>query len=240
MYANALVTSKFGPMIVNVRDQYIGNSIITSGAWNETEVGIVISLMTKLAEKRSSLVFYDVGANVGAYTLPVAKHFGDKVRVRSFEAQTSVFQMLCGTVALNNLDNVDCHLNAVSNVSGEMLTFSLPDYNSFNNFGGLELLPIEKTDNQVMVKSGKTQTVTTVTVDDFNEPVSFMKMDIEGMEHLAIQGARRTIETHLPAVFCELHKTDGNFVVNYFQTLGYSVVMYNADGIFLPPGLSLT
>ena len=47
-------------------------------------------------------VVYDIGANVGAYSLLIAKHLNGRGRVYAFEPSFSTFAQLCGNVALNN------------------------------------------------------------------------------------------------------------------------------------------
>jgi FkbM family methyltransferase len=234
MIPNKLVNSTNGPMIINANDQFIGRSIEVYGAWAQDDIDLIKSLIELLLSNKETVVFYDVGANIGTHTVALAKMFGPKIAVRSFEAQRQVYYVLCGNVAINGLDNVHIHHAAVSNQSGDVMMIDLPDYTLPNNFGGLELIKAERTDNQYMTKT-RPEAVTTVTIDQFNEPVDFLKMDIEGMENIALLGAKHTIETYRPICFVEMWKTNTEAVKQFFKEMNYVAYAYKPDDwIFFP------
>jgi len=231
---NKIVNSTYGPIIINANDQYIGRSVEIYGAWAQDDIDLIKSLLDLLLAKKEKVIFYDVGANIGTHTVSLAKLFGNKIAVRSFEAQRQIYYVLCGNVAINGLDNVHVHHAAVSNVANDSITVDLPDYTLPNNFGGLELIQTERTDNQYMTKT-RTETVNTVTIDQFDDAVDFLKLDIEGMEHLALQGAKKTIDTHRPICFVEMWKTDIEAVKKFFKQANYRAYAYKPDDwIFFP------
>jgi FkbM family methyltransferase len=221
-------------MIINANDQYIGRSIEVYGAWAQDDIDLIAGLVDLLLQNKPQLIFYDVGANIGTHTVAVAKKFAGRIAVRSFEAQRQVYYVLCGNVAINGLDNVHVHHAAVGDQSNDSISVELPDYTLPNNFGGLELIKTERTDNQYMTKT-RTETVNTVTIDQFNEAVDFLKLDIEGMEHLALAGAKHTIDAHRPICFVEMWKTDIEAVKQFFKAANYRAYAYKPDDwIFFP------
>ena len=234
MIPNKIVDSAYGPMIINANDQFIGRSIEIYKAWAQDDIDLIKSLIDLLATKKEKVVFYDVGANIGTHTVALAKTFGDQISIRSFEAQRQVYYVLCGNIAINGLDNVQAHHAAVSDQSNDTMLINLPDYTLPNNFGGLELVPAERTDNQYMTKT-RSESVTTVTIDQFGESVDFLKMDIEGMEHIALQGAQKTIQVHRPICFVEMWKTNTESVKKFFKQLNYVAYAYKPDDwLFFP------
>lgn len=238
MIPNKVVNSTYGPMIINTNDRYIGRSIETYGSWAADDIELIKSIIQIQLEEKKSVKFYDVGANIGTHTVALAQEFGNSISIRSFEAQRQIYYMLCGNVALNGLDNVICHYQAVSNQLGT-LPINIPDYNTENNFGGLELIEPAYSDNHDMHKSGF-ENVQTVTLDSYNEPVDFIKMDIEGMEHMALAGAQNTIKEHRPICFVEIFKTDQAFVKTFFKELGYQAYEIRAeDWLFIPEESSI-
>lgn len=221
-------------MIINANDQYIGRSIEVYGAWAQDDIDLIVGLVELVLQNKEHITFYDVGANIGTHTVAVAKKFADRISLRSFEAQRQVYYVLCGNVAINGLDNVHVHHAAVSDVTNNTILVDLPDYTLPNNFGGLELIKAERTDNQYMTKT-RTETVNTVTIDQFKEPVDFLKLDIEGMEHLALAGAKKTIEQHRPICFVEMWKTDIESVKQFFKKANYRAYAYKPDDwLFFP------
>lgn len=221
-------------MIINANDQYVGRSIEVHGAWAQEDIDLITSLIELLLQTKDHVNFYDVGANIGTHTVAIAKKFANRVSVRSFEAQRQVYYVLCGNVAINGLDNVHVHHAAVSDGSVDSIQIDLPDYTLPNNFGGLELIKTERSDNQYMTKT-RTEKVETVTVDQFADAVDFLKLDIEGMEHLALSGSTKTIEQHRPICFVEMWKTDIAAVKKFFKTANYRAYAYKPDDwIFFP------
>jgi FkbM family methyltransferase len=231
---NIIVNSAHGPMIVNQNDQYIGKSIQLLGTWAQDDIDLIASFCELILENKPNMVLYDVGANIGSHTVALAKKFGNRISIRAFEAQRQVYYTLCGNVAINGLDNVICEYLAVSDKSDETIDIALPDYNTVNNFGGVELIKAEHSDNQNMVKPN-IESVVTCTLDNFDEVVDFIKMDVEGMEHLALAGARKLLAKHRPVCFVEIMKTDQSKVKQIFKELNYIAYAYkNDDWIFCP------
>lgn len=227
-----IAASKFGPMMVNINDTYVGREIIRYGAWAPGDITLIIELLTKRMEVSSKLVFYDVGANIGTHSVAVSKAFDANVMIRAFEAQRQIFYMLCGNVALNNLTNIFCHHNAVSNDTAD-ISYYAPDYNAPNNFGGTELIPPVRSDNLDLIR-GSCDSVTSVRLEAFNENVDFLKVDVEGMEDKVLQGAERIFATSRPIAFVEVVKTDVKFVFEFFGDLHYIALKKDVDVLFLP------
>jgi FkbM family methyltransferase len=230
---NVLINSDYGSIIININDSVIGRHISQLGYWAKDDIELIKKLVDFLLTKKESVTFYDVGSNIGTHALAIGKTYGEKVKVRAFEAQRQIFNMLCGTVALNGLSNIFCHNLAVSDGSQEKINIPLPDYHAVNNFGGLELIQPLRSDNQAMVKNNFEEVATT-TLDDFNEVVDFIKMDIEGMEDKAFMGAKMILEKYRPICFIEILKTDVEFLINIFKEMGYLGFQKNADLIFIP------
>jgi FkbM family methyltransferase len=231
---NVVISSDHGSLIININD-FIGGQIAQHGYWARADIALMRQIIGKRLESRQRLRIYDVGANIGAHTLALAKLAPGRLEVRAFEAQRQIFYMLCGNVALNGLRHVHCHHLAVSNVSGQRLEIDVPDYDQPGNFGALELIPPVRSDPDCMRMSGTKEMVTTVKLDDYDEPVDFIKMDIEGMEDKALQGAAGLFRRHRPGCFLEIHKTDAAAVLAFFRSLDYVGFRVNkSDLIALP------
>jgi FkbM family methyltransferase len=235
---NFLTNSKFGKIIINKNDKYIGRHIIEKGYWAEDDINVIIKLLEIQLQKKDFLTFYDIGANVGTHSLAIAKTFKKNVKIRAFEAQRMIYNMLCGTVALNGNSNIYCHNFAVSDINGGSIEIKMPNYYSVNNFGGLELIPPLLSDNHDLITS-ELEYISTITIDSFNEHIDFLKMDIEGMEDKAIKGAVNSISKSRPICFIEVHKTDHNFIFNFFKNIEYTGYKKGMDLIAIPNEINI-
>lgn len=230
---NVLINSDYGSIIININDSVIGKHISQLGYWAKDDIELIKRLIDFLLTKKQSITLYDVGSNIGTHALAIGKTYGQKVKVRAFEAQRQIFNMLCGTVALNGLDNIYCHNLAVSDGGEKKIKIPLPNYFEVNNFGGLELITPIRSDNQSMLVNNYEE-IQTTTLDDFNEAVDFIKMDIEGMEDKAFAGSKLILEKYRPICFIEILKTDVDYLINLFKGIGYLGFQKNADLIVIP------
>jgi FkbM family methyltransferase len=231
---NVLASSDFGPIIVNVNDAIIGRLVIDRGFSAADDIELIRLLLDVILQRKQSILFYDVGANIGTHSLALAKIYGERIRVRAFEAQRQIFYMLCGTVALNGLSNVYCHNIAVGDQSGGRIEVQLPNYQVRNNFGSFELVQTQKSDNHLMVKGEQSEFVDLTTIDFYEEDIDFIKLDVEGMESSAIRGGLATISRCRPVCMVEILKSDVTSILDEFRQLEYCAFLRGGDVILIP------
>jgi hypothetical protein len=112
-----------GDFMYMLNDIFIGRSLHVLGEWSETEVGIFIELIAAHGKG----VVLDIGANIGAFTVPLATAtkllYPESAKVLSFEPQKRLFNMLSANVALNDLGDVVEAFNSA--VGSRLLTSSV-------------------------------------------------------------------------------------------------------------------
>jgi FkbM family methyltransferase len=141
-------------------------------------------------------VFLDIGANIGWYSLVLARTARARISILAFEPDPLNFELLSENVRLNGCDAVRPIRKAVSDAEGTQALYRYAN----KNLGRHSLLPINDQD---------TVEVQTIALDAFLaregidlRRVAFMKVDVEGYEFPVLNGARKLLEA-VPLVLCE-------------------------------------
>lgn len=155
---------------------------------------------------RKGTVVLDIGANFGQMSIEFSKLVGEKGKVFSFEAQEFVFNYLEKNIKNNNILNVEIIKKAIWDKDDISLYFSEPDMNSGAPYSG----------KSVSTNFEKKE-IKTITIDSLNiqEPISFMKVDIEGADIFALRGAKNTIlKNRMPIIFEYLQHMQTEFEIS--------------------------
>jgi FkbM family methyltransferase len=128
----------------------------------------------------------DGGANFGYYTVLMADLVGDQGKVHAFEPG-GIFELLKWNVEINGFANiVELHSEALHLKDAE------PQYlfHDPNDLGGARLKPTTEAEPDA---------VETISMDELflDKPPDFVKLDIEGSEEAAMDGASDLIAKHL-------------------------------------------
>ena len=222
-FPNLLTQTDHGLMLVNKGDRMVGRNLIEKGEWELQYINVIRKLIMRHYPANQPIEIVDAGANLGVYSLSLHAIPGYTVKVHAIEAQRLIFQILNANIALNGIQNVWTHHGAVSNVLGTMQV-RCPDLNQVANFGAFELMKDVRNPDFDGSAYLPVETIQTLTIDSLGlEHCAFIKLDVEGMEHLAIQGALKMLEAQKPIVFFERHKTDYAAVIADLSALGYDI-----------------
>ena len=142
----------------------------------------------------------DIGANLGDWTLPMAKAVGPSGRVFAFEPVPFVANAVRKTLRINGLVNAAVCETALSDRQGETPFTVVHDDNAILNIrcSGIGI------DNL----GGSEITVPMTTLDAFVEAeeldrLDFIKVDVEGHEAAVLKGAEETLSRFHPAIVFE-------------------------------------
>lgn len=178
---------------------------------------------------RPGMVVFDVGANIGHFTLLAAKRVGLSGRVHAFEASAAEYRKLSANIAVNRLSNVVANPTAVCERSGTA-TFHICSVGRglYNSLG----TPIQTTATSVEVPC--------VSLDAYLDAaqvtrVDVLKIDVEGAEPAVLRGAASLLSRpDAPIVVCEFCDatlrgmgSSSAELRKAFENLGYSVHRYD-------------
>jgi FkbM family methyltransferase len=154
-----------------------------------------IAVQTTLAKiLRPNMVFYDVGANAGFFSLLGAILVGPNGKVIAFEPHPNTAKLLKKQLRINEIEHVDVVCAAVSDKVG---TAKLSDESaSVMN----SLIGAHKAKRVIEVK--------TTTIDEESKVRNFpdvLKIDVEGAEIDVLRGAEHSIRMRKPILLVEIH-----------------------------------
>jgi FkbM family methyltransferase len=164
-------------------------------------------------------VFYDVGANIGFYSLIAARQVGVAGKVFSFEPDAELAARLRENAARNGFSNVNVIEAAVWSAPGTAF-FSRADPHSSpeRGQGHIEARGDEAKD---------TVPVRLVALDQFlaqAPPPQVIKCDTEGAEVDVFRGAHDLLAKHRPAIACEFHSPENQEALDQMLAdVGYAV-----------------
>ena len=146
-------------------------------------------------------VVYDIGSNIGQYTVVLAKVVGENGQVVAFEPQRDSYDALVANVKLNGLEKVQAYRVALGedNRAGELLVEG-----TMNRHSKISDTP----DTEV---GGHLEQVDVVRGDDFvvreNLPLPrAVKVDVEGYEYYVLRGLQQTsAHPSCELLVCEIH-----------------------------------
>ena len=223
-YKNVLTNSDHGLILINRNDTVIGRYISELGNWEKQYIDLLKELIGIFYAKNSFIEVIDAGSNIGIYALELSKIDGFTVKVIAIEAQRLVFQMLNANIALNSLENVWTYHRVISDRNNEFISLQCPDLNIPANFGGFEILKNLSNSDYDGKSYMQSEEVNTITLDSLTlENLALIKMDIEGMEDIALMGSIDVIKKYKPIIFFEKHKTDYKIVKEILKDCGYAI-----------------
>lgn len=208
-------------MWVDLRSS-VGRAILVKGefdqaVWRAIEQGL-----------HSGSVFLDVGANVGYYSMLASSRVGKYGQIHAFEIDPRPLRCLRKNAEECDSHNITIHERAVGGRVGHGVLVAEPDCG-----------------HSSVLQNGHGRKVKVVSLDSWMEDmgalsrIDVLKLDIEGGELAALEGARKLIDRFHPFIVCEALDRDGDESVPgqakllaFFSSINYTT--YFADGVHSP------
>jgi FkbM family methyltransferase len=165
---------------------------------------------------RPRMTFYDLGANIGFFSLMAARVVGPQGRVFSFEADPEIAARLRENLARNQFTHAQVVEKAVWSETSTV-SFSRVDPGTSPDRG---LGHVSQN-----VSGAGSITVDAVSLDQFiasNPLPDFLKCDVEGAELAVFEGAAKLLATKRPILLVEMHSPENHrALLDKFSALGY-------------------
>jgi FkbM family methyltransferase len=196
--------------------------------WNGRSEPVFFDFMSKYL--KLGMIVFDIGANIGQYTLLAGKRVGRNGQVHSFEPADREFSLLHRSIKHNGLNNITLQNKAVSDFDGYSQLNVFPDgQGAYNTLGKPSHNVIAQTKSQsVKVECVTIDSYITQNKIDF---VDLVKIDVEGGEINVLKGATSLLSRDdAPLIMCEFGDETlagfgyvGSQLHTYFESLGYLI-----------------
>lgn len=174
-------------------------------------------------------VFYDLGANVGLFSLLAARLVGNAGKVFSFEPDHEIAQRLTRNIRQNNFANITVVEAGAWSSSGTK-AFTPSDHSSPDRGVGT-FVPKDLSIIGTPVRC--------VALDDFSldaPPPDAIKCDVEGAEVEVLLGASNLLRTHRPWILCEMHSGSNDRASrDFLLKFGYSFEAVDNNHLLASP-----
>jgi len=167
-------------------------------------------------------VIFDIGAHVGFYTLLFSVLAGDSGQVIAFEPFPANAKYLKQHIQMNKLNNVRMYEAAMAEKAGtaDFETGISSSMGHITDQISPSTFQVKLVNIDELVNSGEVP------------PPDYIKLDIEGAELRALQGATETLKKHHPSIFLATHGHDiHKMCCNLLQELGYELLPISGSDI---------
>lgn len=154
-------------------------------------------------------IVYDIGANVGYFSLLAALLAGPEGKVFAFEPLPRNLDYLQKHIKINKIYNIQIIKAAVSNQKGEAF-FDLGPSAAMGHLSESGEIKVRMVCLDQMLEAGELQ------------PPDYMKVDVEGAEYDALRGAQNLLKTYRPVLFLDTHNRNAHHLtIKLLEELGY-------------------
>lgn len=171
----------------------------------------------------------DVGANIGFFTVLFAKKTKNHKKVLAIEPSKNTIKRLYENIELNNVkENVIVFEGVASNQVGMLELKTINGREEFSTLGEMAHPLISK--EKFALERVSSSTIDEL-VKNFSLDPGFIKIDVEGVENLVLEGAQTTLASKRPVILSELSdfllKKNGSSaheVIRMMERQEYSVI----------------
>lgn len=212
----------------------IESCVYLDGIWEPHIIEMIAGYL-----QNSKDIVIDVGANIGATSIPLAKHFPE-AQFYLYEPHPFVFKDLRNNVSYNKLTNVYVHNAAITNNANHTLPFYAQK--NTHNFGLSSFkLNHDIEDYDVIAVNCLSLDSKFLCIED---KVKLIKIDTQGHELEVLLSAEKIITRDRPVILFEFEseyfesQSDEvkakEALIKYFEGLNYEIFMNHSTSKFLP------
>lgn len=182
-------------------NEHIGSHMYWRGAYSGSQLRVLDRVL------QDGMIFIDVGANQGEFTLFAAKRLPNG-HVFAFEPMGAMYQRLKRNIALNRFTNIDAiQIGLWSEQAERQIYVNDGKFDDGSVHEGLgTLFPTASRD--VAVQQVPLTTLDAFLTDRGVARIDVLKIDVEGSELHVLRGAERSLRKFRPAILIEANRSN--------------------------------
>jgi FkbM family methyltransferase len=190
----------------------------------------VIDTLDKIL--KPGMIFCDIGANNGFFSVIAAKLVGPKGAVYAIDPLPINIEQIKNNVRLNDFRNVNIYEMAMGAVNDRAkLSVSA-------NSGMSRLQAVSDAPDPMQTILVDLRTLDTLVAEKGLQDPGFIKIDAEGAEAFILEGAAKILQRSHPALLIELHGTN-QAVEEVLTRFGYTITpLENPEGSLMDVGMT--
>ncbi len=181
--------------------------LLEQETWFEKELGFLTRWL------KPGMTTIDIGANLGVYSLPMARLVGPEGRVFAYEPGSATRGLLERSRALNAATNLEIFGAALSDSEreGRLVFGASGELNALGDAGAGEAVHITSLDREDALRGWRSP--------------DFVKIDAEGEEERILAGGKQFFERHSPLIMFEIKaaKTMNEDLRAVLPAMGYGL-----------------
>lgn len=194
------------------------------------EHDLLMKIANNIGCKKEYFTFFDIGANIGWYSLLFSKYFNNS-KIHGFEPSGSTYKQFINNIKLNGYERIFAH------------NFGLAENVEKKEFYQCEnMLTASSLADTLQGVKKKKIVCDFDTLDNFcknnNVIPDLIKCDVEGAELLVLRGGHNTFANSKPALMIELLRKwtkcfnyHPNDVIDYMEDFGYLCFVAGEKGL---------
>jgi FkbM family methyltransferase len=220
---------------MNERYYGVGIELLENGVFEPLVAETIVRALRvrRKLNPDKELVVVDAGANIGIFSVLMARHILGHGTVYAYEPQHQLFQVLCGNILLNNLHNNLLPFQKALGNENKSIDIPVLDFDVHGSYGSLSLVGKSADVGQTTTL---VSSVDMVRIDSQKLlRVDLIKIDVEGGEFDVLVGAQRSIIRHKPIIICETGKSNKKDIVEFLSGYNYKFGQVGSNDIIAIP-----
>jgi len=173
-------------------------------------------------------VFYDIGANIGVYTVLAARRVGPSGKVFAFEPHSATFARLLETISINGLSEIVTASSCALHEQQGFFPFSYfsPEAGSSQSqLNARGCVPAESSPSGVVELKFSASLDSLIATGSF-APADHIKIDVDGNELMILKGMAGLLSGHRPpkSIQVEINPGQRKDILDFMGSHGYAAV----------------